>query len=138
MRIHIQRFIYMLLFVGFSLGPISQSQAQSVSDEFELALQEQGFSIVSTGYTWLRRVVVRATNGTYEREIVIARGSGQILQDNWNLIGTASRPALNNSLNRNNRLNENALGPKSDQNTRPDSNNRPNRPSGNSGGGPRP
>lgn len=61
----------------------SMAVAQTVSKEFEKSLNEQGFEIVSTGYTWLWRIVVHATDGKQDREILISRGSGQILQDNW-------------------------------------------------------
>ena len=72
------------------------ASAQDVSEDFEKSLNNQGFTIVSTGYTWLRRIVVQATDGVHDREIVIARGSGQVLQDNWEpaeRTGDRSRPA---------------------------------------------
>ncbi|MDA8870069.1 hypothetical protein N9H93_01595 [Rhizobiaceae bacterium] len=65
-------------------------QAQTVSDAFAAALEEQGFVIESTGYTWLWRTVVHATNGYHDREIVLARGSEQVLQDNWTVVAGAT------------------------------------------------
>ena len=64
-------------------GLISSASAQTLNDAFAKSLAEQGFVIESTKFTWLRRIVVQATNGTHNREIVVTRGSGRILQDNW-------------------------------------------------------
>ena len=75
----------------------STAGAQTVSKEFENALNDQGFEIVSTGYTWLWRIVVHATNGEHDREIVISRGSEQILQDNWRT-AAASKKSSGNGL----------------------------------------
>ena len=61
----------------------SSTQAQTVSEAFANSLKEQGFHIVSTRYTWLRRIVVEASNGTFEREILVSRGSEVVLQDLW-------------------------------------------------------
>jgi hypothetical protein len=83
-RFEVQKSVVFAVLLSFYLtGSVG---AQTVSDEYVKTLHDQGFVIVSTGYTWLRRIVIHASNGTYEREIVIARGSGQILQDNWTLI----------------------------------------------------
>ncbi|MEM9733266.1 MAG: hypothetical protein AAF903_07250 [Pseudomonadota bacterium] len=72
------------LFVGvFIACQASIVSAQTLSDGFVEALNKQGFEIQSVGRTWLFRTLVVATDGVHRREIVIARGSGQILQDNW-------------------------------------------------------
>jgi len=76
----------------FAIGMVvllsSPLQAQELSDGFSQFLKDQGFVVVSKRYTWLGRVAVNASNGVYEREILITRGSNQMLQDNWVLIET--------------------------------------------------
>ncbi|MGI9366618.1 MAG: hypothetical protein ACR2O8_15655 [Rhizobiaceae bacterium] len=110
----------------------SMAVAQTVSKEFEKSLNEQGFEIVSTGYTWLWRIVVHATDGKQDREILISRGSGQILQDNW-------RPAdgwLENSADGKSKMDGSAKKPLSRRTpaqTRPQGNQRG---GGERGGGP--
>lgn len=62
------------------------AQAQTLTPGFSDLLEQQGFVVMSKRYTWLGRVAVYVSNGVYEREILLARGSNQILQDNWSLI----------------------------------------------------
>lgn len=72
--------------------------AQTVSDEIAQELADQGFTIVSTRYTWLRRIVVTASDGTFERELLVTRGTGVVLQDKWQRIEDAGNaPALRRS-----------------------------------------
>ena len=83
---------YFVLALVFASCMSSMAAAQTVSKEFEKSLNDQRFEIVSTGYTWLWRIVVHASNGEQDREIVISRGSGQILQDNWRpVVGQSDR-----------------------------------------------
>ncbi|WP_417415314.1 hypothetical protein [Hoeflea sp.] len=72
--------LYMAIFTLTLAGPL---QAQTLSPGFSELLEEQGFVVLSKRYTWLGRIVVNVSNGLYEREILISRGSNQILQDNW-------------------------------------------------------
>ena len=41
----------------------------------------EGFEVTSIGRTWLGRILIKASNGSVEREIVINRGSGQVIHD---------------------------------------------------------
>ncbi len=68
-------------------------QAQTVSPDITEALTEQGYTITGTRYTWLRRIVVEATNGVYDREILISRGAGIVLQDNIQPIAPKGKTA---------------------------------------------
>ncbi len=45
------------------------------------ALSDAGYEIVSADVTLLNRVLIRATNGSHLREIVVSRASGRVLRD---------------------------------------------------------
>lgn len=83
-----------LLFITIvTMAPLGAAQAQTVSDTVAQMLKSQGFTISSTRFTWLRRIAVEATNGVYVRDILVSRGEGVILQDEWHLInGSDSEP----------------------------------------------
>ena len=51
----------------------------------------EGFQIISIGRTWLGRILIQATSGVAEREIVINRGSGQIIHDRQKKKSAASK-----------------------------------------------
>ncbi|AKI00216.1 hypothetical protein IMCC20628_01499 [Hoeflea sp. IMCC20628] len=78
--------LYASIFTLALAGPL---QAQTLSPGFSDLLDEQGFVVLSKRYTWLGRIVVTVSNGLYEREILLTRGSNQILQDNWTTIEQA-------------------------------------------------
>lgn len=71
--------IMITLLANCTLG--TASFAQDVPDALTDQLKNQGFTVVETGRTWLGRILVRATDGTTDREIVLERGSGQVLHD---------------------------------------------------------
>jgi len=87
-----QSSLFGLLLVLLLSAPV---QAQTLTPGFSNLLEQQGFVVLSKRYTWLGRVVVYVSNGVYEREILIARGSNQILQDNWSLIEAGSANPAN-------------------------------------------
>lgn len=66
-----------LFFMGFA----TQATAQDIPVTLIEVLDDQGYEITSTRYTWLGRIYVEATDGTNERSILITRASGKILQD---------------------------------------------------------
>ena len=55
--------------------------AQSVSERTQTQLEAQGYEVYDTGTTWLGRLVFKARNETHDRELVVSRGSGEILHD---------------------------------------------------------
>ncbi|PIB24347.1 hypothetical protein BFP76_03785 [Amylibacter kogurei] len=63
--------------------PSFAQQAATPADIVVRQLVNQGFTITNRGRTWLGRTIITAQKGMVEREIVVARGSGQILQDDW-------------------------------------------------------
>lgn len=90
MRFAMRRPIQLVLAVALVVGFAGAAPAQTVSDELAQTLSAQGFEVVSTRYTWLRRIVVTATNGEFSREILVARGAGIILDDKWKRLDTAA------------------------------------------------
>lgn len=83
----IRQFFLALTVVFSCFSPVS-SGAQTVNNEIIQELADQGFSVVSTRYTWLRRIVVTASDGTFERELLITRGTGVVLHDKWRRVDT--------------------------------------------------
>lgn len=79
--------LYVVVFALSLAGPL---QAQTLGPGFSQLLDGQGFVVLSKRYTWLGRIVVTVSNGLYEREILLSRGSNQILQDNWTLIDSVA------------------------------------------------
>ncbi len=77
---HLSRSLLALILVLACFTPVS-SKAQTVSDEIIQELADQGYSVISTRYTWLRRIVVTASDGVFERELLISRGTGVVLHD---------------------------------------------------------
>lgn len=77
-----------LCFLGLSTG----AQSQDIPDALVTILDEQGYKVTSTRYTWLGRIYVEATDGTNDRSILIARASGRILQDDMISAGRVHRP----------------------------------------------
>lgn len=77
-----------LCFLGLSTG----AQSQDIPDALVTILEEQGYEVTSTRYTWLGRIYVEATDGTNDRSILIARASGRILQDDMISAGRVHRP----------------------------------------------
>lgn len=85
-----RRLIQLVLAVALVIGFAGAAPAQTVSDELTQTLNAQGFEVVSARYTWLRRIVVTATDGEYSREILVARGAGVILDDKWKRLDMAA------------------------------------------------
>ncbi|GHA53638.1 hypothetical protein GCM10008927_19370 [Amylibacter ulvae] len=72
------------IIVSLSMAtPSFAQQATTPADALVRQLTNQGFTVTKRGRTWLGRTVITAHKGALEREIVVARGSGQILQDDW-------------------------------------------------------
>lgn len=67
--------------------------AQTVPEALAQRLAEEGFEIVETGRTWLGRTLIKARKEGQEREIVLERGSGQILHDRQRSADLPDTPA---------------------------------------------
>lgn len=57
--------------------------AQDVSEQLKIALSDQGYEIVEVRKTWLGRILVISVNSETGaiREMVLEKGSGQVLND---------------------------------------------------------
>ena len=79
---------YFLFFLLCSISnptPLkSQEFPQDLQDqiiEVKNQILVEGYEITSIGRTWLGRILIKASNGSIEREIVVNRGSGEIIHD---------------------------------------------------------
>ena len=77
----------MLIIIYLTSGAIPL-KAQEIPDylrdqiiEIQNQILIEGFEVTSIGRTWLGRILIKASNGSVEREIVINRGSGQVIHD---------------------------------------------------------
>ena len=79
--------LWLVALVSFSFGslPTKAEEMPNYLDDQIIEIQNQllaeGFQIISIGRTWLGRILIQASSGVVEREIVINRGSGQIIHD---------------------------------------------------------
>lgn len=127
--------VSLVLALALMLGTPTHIQAQDVNDALAQELSDQGFTVVSTRYTWLRRIVVEATDGEFNREILVSRRSGVVLQDNWERI---ARPIGEGGDRSGARPQRPQAGSRPDPASRPEPGDRPARdggPEGGQGGG---
>jgi len=76
----VQRRFFLLAtaaYVGFG----ATAHAEQTTDQVIRYLQRQGFTRFEVSRTWLGRTRIVATGPNSEREIVLSRGSGEILRD---------------------------------------------------------
>lgn len=71
--------------------------AQSVREDVEAALVEQGYQIVTVGRTLLGRLRVVAQNETIRREIVINPTTGEVLRDYSMSLARLGQPLFPNA-----------------------------------------
>lgn len=91
------RHVFRLILISLVLCAAPVAQAQTIPAPIVQSLTAQGFTITSKRFTWLGRIYVEASNGTVRRQILIARGSGQILQDRYVALDTGNaEPSVQN------------------------------------------
>ena len=64
--------------------------AQSVVEQIEAQLRDQGYSTITVSRTLLGRTQIEAASDTLQREIVLDPRTGEILRDYWQPINGAS------------------------------------------------
>ena len=67
----------MVLWVGMAPALV----AATVEERLVAGLQEQGYTVLEKGYTFLGRLRIVAENDLIHREIVVNPGTGEILRD---------------------------------------------------------
>lgn len=71
----------LLLAVTLLVGFTQASLAGTVEQQLINSLRAQGYLVLEQSYTFLGRLRILAVNGTFQREIVVNPGTGEILRD---------------------------------------------------------
>jgi hypothetical protein len=70
-----------LLTAAVLLALAAPAQADAIEDQVTLALEEQGYEILSVDRTWLGRLRIIAESDDLRREIVMNPTTGEVLRD---------------------------------------------------------
>jgi hypothetical protein len=71
----------LLLAVTLLAGFTQAAYAGSVEQQVISSLRAQGYQVLEQGYTFLGRLRIVAQNGSFQREILVNPGTGEVLHD---------------------------------------------------------
>ena len=76
--------LFLICMVSNPIPAKSQEIPEYLQDqiiEIKNLILIEGYEVTSISRTWLGRILIKASNGSIEREIVVNRGSGEIIHD---------------------------------------------------------
>lgn len=87
--------MYKLVMAAILLAGLAQAgRALTVEERLVSGLQDQGYTVLEKGYTFLGRLRIVAENDLIHREIVVNPGTGEILRDYAIYLSDMSPPVL--------------------------------------------